>query len=167
MSDTAAEWLSANGAQTDVVAWAGEFGADWAELWRSCPRGDWLLAIAARRGVSPARIEAAERAVATLAFDYVEGEERAWLAGALEAPTPELADAIDARAAASVDPAHQAALSAVALAVRGSIADAAMVPAFLVQAAAMDAVDCGMSAAVNYAQRRSAELVREVIPDAP
>lgn len=167
MSETAAEWLSANGAQHDVVAWAGQHGADWAELWRVCPRGDWLLAIAARRGVDAASIVAAARAVAKLALDHVEGDERAWLDQALAAPSSETADAIDVRAGASVDPAHQAALTAVALAVRGSVDDAAMVPMLLVQAAAMDAADCGMTAAVAYVQHRSAELVRDVISALP
>jgi hypothetical protein len=163
MSETAAEWLASAGAQRDVVAWAERFGSDWSALWSACPRGDWLLAIAARRGVSPERIASASRSVATLALDHVEGAEREALEAALAAPSSAAADAIDERAAASQDPSHQAALSAVALAVRGVVGDAAMVPAFIVQAAAMDAADCGMSAAVSYVQRRSAELVREVI----
>jgi hypothetical protein len=42
-----------------------------------------------------------------------------------------------------------------------------MVPLLLVQAAAMDAADCGMTAAVSYVQQRSAELVRDVIAALP
>lgn len=164
MAETAAGWLEGKGAQHDVVSWAAEFGGDWSALWAACPRGDWLLAIALRRGVDPSRVAAAARAVARLGLDHAEGAERAWLEAALSAPSVELADAIEGRAAESVDPAHQAALSGIALAVRGDAADAASVPAFLVQAAAMDAADCGMTAAVSYVQRRSAELVREVIP---
>ncbi len=167
MSETAAAWLAKAGAQRDVVAWAEPFGADWSLLWQTCPRGDWLLAIATRRGADPQRISLAARSVASLALDHVEGRERDALEAALRAPSAESADAIDARAAASSDPAHQAALSAVALAVRGVARDAAMVPMFIMQAAAMDAAECGMSAAVSYAQRRSAELVREVFADVP
>jgi len=47
--------------------------------------------------------------------------------------------------------------------VRGVADDTPTIPALLAQAAAMDAADCGMSAAVSYVQRRSAELVREII----
>lgn len=164
---TAAGWLAAAGAHHDLVVWAEAFGADWDALWRDCPRGDWLLAIAARRGADPERVAAAARTVATLALDHVEGAERAMLEGALATPSAAAADAIDARAAESADPAHQAALGAVALAVRGAPEDAAMVPLFLVQAAAMDAADCGMSAAVSYVQRRSAELVRTIFTSPP
>lgn len=71
---------------------------------------------------------------------------------------------MSAQAVASPDPVHQAALLAVEIALRGAPDEAAMVPLQLVQAAAMDAADCGMSAAVSYVQRRGAELVREVIP---
>jgi hypothetical protein len=160
---TVAEWLASAGAQRDVVAWAESFGHDWDAMWTACPRGDWLLALAVRRGENEASIAAAARKVATLALDHV-GDERAMLERALAEPTAERATAIESLADASIDPAHQAALMAIALATRGTREDAAMVPAFVVQAAAMDAVDCGMSAAVSYAQRRSAELVREVFP---
>jgi hypothetical protein len=164
---TIAGWLASAGAQRDVVAWAEAFGDDWDAMWSACPRGDWLLALAVRRGVDPSRIAAAARAVARLALDHAEGDERAMLERALAEPSDELARAIESRAESSHDPAHQAALMAVALATRGAREDAAMVPAFVMQAAAMDAVDCGMSAAVSYAQRRAAELVREVIPQPP
>jgi hypothetical protein len=123
-----------------------------------------LLAIAVRRGIDAQLVVRAARHAASLALDHVEGAERAELAEALAHPTDAAAAAIDARTETSVDPAHHAALSAVALAVRGLAADAPMIPALLVQAAAMDAADCGMSAAVSYVQRRSAELVRELIP---
>lgn len=167
VSESVAEWLKEAGAQRDIVAWAEAFGSDWGALWSACPRGDWLLAIAVRRRAAPDRIAEAARSIATLALDHTEGDERAELLRALAEPTPERADAIEARADASQDPAHQAALTAVALAVRGAREDAAMVPAFVMQAAAMDAADCGMSAAVSYAQRRSAELLRQVFPTVP
>jgi hypothetical protein len=167
MSESIAAWLTTAGAQRDIVAWAESFGHDWDALWAACPRGDWLLAIAVRRGADDAAITSAARAVAALALDHVEGEERTELALALREPSEARARSIEARAETTHDPVHQAALTAVALAVRGGRDDAAMVPAFVMQAAAMDAADCGMSAAVSYAQRRSAELVREVIARAP
>lgn len=162
---TTARWLETNGAHHDLVSWA-EAHPDWAELWQACPRADWLLAIAERRGASAAVVARAARALAVLALDHVEGEERRMLAEALAAPTGSSADAIEARAALSVDPAHQMALAAVALAVRGT-SDLPSVAAMIAQAAAMDAADCAMGAAVSYAQRRGAELVREVLPAPP
>lgn len=160
---TAAEWLEANGAQHDVVAWARAFGEDWQALWDACPRGDWLLAIGVRRGLDAARLREATRSVAALALDHLEGAERDEAARALTSAN-DVAAAFEARAEASPDPVHGAALSAVALALRGALDELAMVPAMLVQAAALDAADCGMSAAVGYVQRRSAELVRETLP---
>ena len=167
VSETIAAWLAASGAQRDITLWAEPFGADWEAMWTACPRADWLIALAVRRGAEVALIAAAARSVATLALDHVDDEERARLVAALADPTAQRASAIEALAERSRDPAHQAALMAVALATRGAREDAAMVPAFVVQAAAMDAADCGMSAAVSYAQRRGAELVREIIPRAP
>lgn len=167
MSETVARWLEAAGAQRDLVQWAEAYGSDWQALWRACPRGDWLLAIAARRGTAREAILRAARAVATLALDHAEGEERAMLEAALAVPSADAADVVEARAARSVDPAHQAALAAVAIAVRGAVQDQPAVAMLVAQAAAMDAADCAMGAAVSYAQRRGAELVREAIPDAP
>jgi hypothetical protein len=159
---TAAEWLEANGAQHDAVSWARAFGDDWQALWDACPRGDWLLAIGVRRGLDAARLRDAARAVATLALDHLEGAEREEARQALAEAGD--AAAFEARAEASPDPVHGAALSAIALALRGTADELAIVPAMLVQAAALDAADCGMSAAVGYVQRRSAELVRETLP---
>jgi len=167
MGETVSGWLERAGGQRDVIAWAEAFGDDWAALWRECPRGDWLLAIALRRGVSPERVLLAARRVASLALDHVEGAERDEVEGALASPSMAAASSIEARADASVDPAHGAALSAVVMAVRGAPDDAPMIPLLLAQAAAMDAAECGMSAAVSYVQRRSAELVREIIPSPP
>lgn len=167
MTETAAAWLERRGAQRDVIAWAESYGDDWGKLWRDCPRGDWLLALALRRGAPPESVLLAARRVATLALDHVEGDEREAVQNALTTPSTEATSAIEARADASIDPAHGAALSAVVLALRGAPDDAAMVPLLLAQAAAMDAAECGMSAAVSYVQRRSAELVREVIADIP
>lgn len=164
MTDSAAEWLEKEGAQRDVVAWARDTGAGWDELWRSCPRADWMIAIALRRGVPSERVVEAGRAVARLALDHFEGDERARIDAALRAPSEDAAMALAASAEGSPDPVHQAALAAVEIALRGAPDEAAMVPLQLVQAAAMDAADCGMSAAVSYVQRRGAELVREVIP---
>ncbi len=164
MTESAAEWLESEGAQRDVVAWARESGHGWEQLWTSCPRADWMIAIARRRGVPPARVVEAARAVARLALDHFDGEERAHIDAALRAPSEAVAMELGARAEASHDPVHQAALVAVEIALRGVPDEAAMVPLQLVQAAAMDAADCGMSAAVSYVQRRGAELVREVIP---
>lgn len=48
------------GVSHDVLTWAEPYD-DWEAAWQACPRGDWLLAFAARFGSSPAQI-----AIATL-----------------------------------------------------------------------------------------------------
>lgn len=55
MTPDLADWLTSAGAANDVVTWAREQSAGpqgWEQAWLSCPRGDWLLGIAARLGVS-------------------------------------------------------------------------------------------------------------------
>src|SRR5687767_12964065 len=41
-------WLVREGAHHDFVTWAEPFASDVVKLWESCPRGDWLLALASR-----------------------------------------------------------------------------------------------------------------------
>ena len=62
--DRLSSWLAARGAQTDVVVWAEAYGDDWASAWSACPRGDWLLALAARAGLNSAKVGRAALAVA-------------------------------------------------------------------------------------------------------
>jgi hypothetical protein len=166
MNERPESWLREHGAQHDLVGWARAFD-DFDALWRACPRGDWILAIAVVRGLPAGEIERALLSVATLALDHVDDDERNDLAALLAAPRALriLASGPLAERASSADsPALSAALGAIAIALSGSIEDAASVPALVSQAAVFDAGDCAMMAALSYAQKRSAELVREVIP---
>ncbi len=166
MSERPGSWLAAHGAHNDLVTWASSFD-DFDALWSACPRGDWSLALAVVRGVDRERIERAMLAAVTLALDHVDPDERPTLAAMLTAPREErnrAAASLEARATSAGSPALSAAFDALALALSGRIEDAASVASLVAQAAVFDAGDCAMMPALSYAQRRSAELVREVIP---
>jgi hypothetical protein len=168
---TAAAWLEAEGAQHDLVSWAASFGDDWAGLWEACPRGDWLLAMAVRRGVPEgARVRAAVRC-ARLALDVLpDGETRAadglaTVEGGADARSAAIA-ALEEAGEAAPDPAVQAAFMAVEAALR-SVDDpdsAVVAAASAIQATVLDTGECAMMTALTYAQRTSADRVREVIP---
>ncbi|HJL20390.1 MAG TPA: hypothetical protein RMH99_32280 [Sandaracinaceae bacterium LLY-WYZ-13_1] len=173
---TLAEWLAANGAHHDVVTWARPYGDDWAKAWAECPRGDWLLGLAARRGVERARLVRAACACARLALDHVADDEARPLA-AIEAaerwadgeddPESRRVAARDADAAidGAPDPAVAAAATA-ALAALGSIerpGEAASAAAAVAQASVLDAGECAMMSALAYAQSTCADRVRERI----
>jgi hypothetical protein len=159
-------WLRERGASNDLVSWASAFD-DLDAMWRACPRGDWLLAIAVVRALPEATVERAMIAAATLALDHVGDDDRARLTSLLEAPREERVAAsasLEERASFAESPALSAALTAIAIALSARVADAASVPSLVAQAAVFDAGDCAMMPALSYAQKRSAELVREIIP---
>lgn len=174
MSVSLADWLRERGAAQDVLDWAHTFGTDWERAWTTCPRGDWLLAIAARRRVSPVEIVRAAHACADFALEYVPDDEarvreahhvtEAWLAGqddpALRARAGEACErAVDE----APDRAAQCAAIAVLAALRAidEPDDAASAAAAAMQAAAMDAGDCAMLSAMAYAASTCADRVRE------
>lgn len=171
-----AHWLRQVGAHNDVVEWAQPYEADLARLWSECPRGDWLLAIAARLGVEQVALVRAAGAVARLSLDHLPEDDtrpdhaldavEAWCRGELAADAcMERKQAIEASLEQAPDPASSAATIAVMCAI-DSIEDAeaaANAAAFAIQAAVLDAGDCAMMEAMRFAQRRSAELVREAI----
>jgi hypothetical protein len=172
---TAADWLRARGAAQDVVSWAEPFGDDASALWAACPRGDWLLGIAARAGVEPRLVARAAAEVLVLARDHLPHDD-ALARAALESVVrgargegPGLDEAalraLEASADHAPDPAVQLARLAIVAAagVERSPEDAASVAAMLAHAAALDAAECAMHAAVSYAHRKSAELVRAVL----
>ena len=174
-----AGWLRNAGAHHDVVQWAETFGGDWERAWRECPRGDWLLGIAARLEVDrPYLVEGACRC-ARLTLLYVPEDEHrpehalataeAWCrreAEAIECWEQKAQIASLGREAAD-DPAMQAATSAT-LAALDAIEEpdaAAVAAACAIQAAVLDAGDCAMMAALRFTQERSAQLVREAVPE--
>ncbi len=179
MSETA-RWLEGLGASHDLVAYAETVEGDRASFWAACPRGDWLLAIAlrasppsdeiARRGV----LDAA-RAIAALGLDYLPDDDslaRTVLAEDDGAhPSRDEIDALERDADDAPDPAVSLARRAIVLSARArltaepaDVADLAMVPALVSQAAAHDAGDCAMIAAASFVLRKSAELVRAHVP---
>jgi len=158
-----------------VVEWAGPFGDDWARAWNECPRGDWLLGIAAKAGVDRARLVSAACACAGEALAYVPDDEpRPGLA--IDAAASWVTERGEAWRAALVpvqrcadeapDPAVATAATAAAAALRciESPEDAPLTAAAAAQAAVHDAGDCGMMSALGYVQSRCAEHVRDHIP---
>ncbi len=174
---TLADWLEEHGAHHDVVSWARPFGAEWERAWRECPRGDWLLGLAARREVDRRALVRAARACAELALEYVPDDEarprdalaaiERWLGGEDDAQArARLAEAVERAIDEAPDPAVAAATTAAFAALRAIDApdDAAGAAAACVQAAVMDAGECAMMSALGYAQHTCAERVREHVP---
>lgn len=174
MSEEVAGWLQANGAHRDVVEWAQSYGADWARAWSECPRGDWMLGIAARRGVPREALVRAAAQCARLALDYGSDDDSRAL-DAIERAEAFAAgnDEPDARRAAAtaveaaVDDAPDPSVSAAAMAALAAVRavelpeEAALAAASAAQAAVLDAGDCAMMSALTYAQRTCADRVRE------
>jgi hypothetical protein len=175
--DAVHAWLERAGAQHDVVEWARAYGADFARLWAECPRGDWLLAIAARLGAARPQLVLAAASCARLALAHVSADEARPLAAvtaaeaygrsggdaaACAAAKLELAAALDAAADAGGGAAIVACMAALDAI---DDADAAVnAAAFAAQAAVLDAGDCAMMEALRFTQRRSAQLVRDSLP---
>lgn len=174
-----AGWLRDRAAQHDVVSWAEPFGADWPAAWEACPRGDWLLGIAARAGVPATLVGRAALEVARFGLEDVAPDALPIPDALARAPSVLAArdaaglatlrteaDVFERASDAAGDPALAASLLAAACALRACARpeEAASVPALVAQAAVLSAGDCAMTAAFGYAQRRSAEIVRGSIP---
>ncbi|MEM9194869.1 MAG: hypothetical protein AAGF12_37165 [Myxococcota bacterium] len=140
------------------MAWAAPFGEDWKALWDGCPRGDWLLALAARAEVESQKIAAAAVAVAEEVREYTEHPSVLEGLTALRAGHPsELPSPADPIEDAALRALHAAALA------QTDPAAAAGVAAALAHLAAVDAGDCAMMSAVAYAHHRAATVVRTII----
>lgn len=175
MSESPAEWLRREGASTDVVSWASAY-ATLDEAIAACPRGDWVLAIAAKRGAEASAIVRAAARIAELGTPYVRDAESEARASAAIAIAKRAADgeqiAASERAAAhgaleeaigrAMDPAAQSALMAALAALTAIEApiEAASTAAMIAQAAAMDAGECAMTSALRWAQSESADIAR-------
>ncbi|MFK7989935.1 MAG: hypothetical protein AB8I08_28200 [Sandaracinaceae bacterium] len=167
------KWLETRGAHHDVVSWATPFGDDHEALYKTCPRGDWLLGIAARAGIPARQRVAAARDCVALALDQVPDDAAdvhaalatldRWLAGEDDRPRR---DADRAACEAAADRAADPAAQAGALAIRAALGavdepdDAAAAVAFVVQAAMLDVGECAVMSAVRYAQSSCADHVR-------
>lgn len=168
-------WLEENGAQRDVVDGLRESARDWSSLWRTCPRGDWLLGIATRIGIDHVMLVRAAVGCARTGVDYYDGPEAKQLLAIAARFCEGAASADDVAAATRVlegavakvsDPSADAAARA-ALAVGMGVADRevlASAPAFAAEATIVATIDCGMELAMGWAHRACAEAVRAAIP---
>lgn len=173
-------WLAASGAQRDVLDGLSRFARDWPTLWNECPRGDWLLGIAARLGVAHvalvraaigcARVSeelaAADAQIAQALARSLEAAER-WTRGdATAEDVAEATRALEAAESRAVDPSVAAAARA-ALAVGMGVTDRdvlAAAPAAAAEAQMTSAIDCGLEMAMRWAHDKCAAQVRAAIP---
>jgi hypothetical protein len=169
------EWLKVESAQSDIVEWARPFGEDWERAWNECPRGDWLLAMAARAKVDEKRIVLAAAACARQALEHVDPAESRPLSAieTAEAWANGQATAEACRALASEldgmrvdDPALACAFAAAhaALASIDAPEHAAGAAANAVQSAMMVAADCALMSILSYAQKATASEARAHLP---
>lgn len=169
-------WLVASGAQHDLVSWATQHADAWPQFWQQCPRGDWLLAVAARAGVPQEQlVDAAVACVPVLQPYLPDNEPMIENALALvrdrrsNAPTSAMVEStlrsLNGVLARCVDPAAHAAVMAVHALVESLKEPMAAVSVVVatVQAAVMDAGDCGMIEAARFTEHECARVVRNVI----
>ena len=173
-------WLTATGAQTDVIDGLRPIASDWATLYERCPRGDWLLGILSRLGAPHPSLVRAASACARLALDIAEDDPpigsaaravldcaEAWSRG--EAPPSEVAAAraaLEEVTSSATDPAIDAAARA-ALATGMGVDDRdvlAGAPAAAAEAWMMRALDCGLELAMRAAHDKCATAVRNALP---
>lgn len=167
------EWLAARGAYRDLVAWAEPHGEDWSAAWRACPRGDWLLAVAAtHEGIDRAAIARAAAACARLALEVVSDPRAERALDAIERGEDEgslaaHAAALEEAHGGAVDPAVQAALAAAlsALAARAEPREAPGAAAAAVQANVLATGECALELVIRYAHGESARRVRAILGD--
>ncbi len=172
---TVATWLARLGAHRDVVDWAEPFGMDWERAWADCPRGDWLVGIAARRAVEPSALVRAACACARLARDYVPddagldvldralGAAEVWAARrGPTGPLSALAIDLERLAGSAPDAAATSALLAASAATRTAMDPEAAVAAasLAIEAAVLAAGECGMMSALAFMRRKTADAVR-------
>ena len=172
--DALTAWLETSRAHHDIVTWARAHAPTWSQFWAECPRGDWLLGIAARAGVPRQRVVAAALDCLPILSPYLPPEDatietalstvRAYVAGDvfdLEASRT----SIETLLQRCVDPSTHAGVLAVdaLLAAIEQPESAASVVVAAVQAAVMDAGDCAMISAARFTEHECARLVREAI----
>lgn len=172
-------WLEAHGAQRDVLDGLRDLAggdaaprARWETLWRECPRGDWMLGIAAKLGVDRRPLVLAAVACAEGVLDQAESPRarelldaaRSWARGeATDADVAARTRALDAEPARgpAEDAAHRA-----ALAVGYGVEDPAVLAAAASSAAEATlfaTLDCGMPLVLGYAHAKTAEAVRAAV----
>lgn len=161
---TLIEMLEKHNPCIEVYTWASQESGSLYNTWRACPRGDWLLWMAAKLGIERKLVVAAACDCAETSLKCVpEGEDRpanairvarAWIAG--DASIAEVSEARRAAAAAG------GGVAAVAAAYAAAMAAAA---AYAVAADSVAAVAASYAAAARGSQHKEmATLVRKAIP---
>ncbi len=167
-------WLEANGAQRDVLDGLREHARDWREIWRDCPRGDWLLGIAVRLGVEHVALMRAAIGCAHTALDHYEGDEAArvlelaarWCEGSASAEQITIATrALEAATVEVHDPSADAASRSVQAVGLGAVDKELLVSAaaFAAEATIVATMECGLELAMGWAHRAGADAVRTAI----
>ncbi|HEX2676970.1 MAG TPA: hypothetical protein VHM19_10030 [Polyangiales bacterium] len=175
MSGDIATRLRALGAHDDVVSYAARFGSDFRAFAEQCPRGDWLLAIAAKLGADRRALVRAAVSCSREALTYLL-EPSPVITGALaaaEAWSRGNGDESSAQAHAkklqtlppSADAVEDMVVQAIAAAL-AAITDpeaAAHAASCTAQAAVLAAGDCAMEVALRFTQEKCAALTRAEI----
>ncbi len=169
------DWLAQSGAHHDLVEWARAYGCDFERAWNECPRGDWLLGLAAKVGVERPRIVLGAAACARIALSEIDPRERRplhaietaerWARGGVSDDECR-ALSVELNRTRVEEPALACALGAAQAALE-SVGSPEVAPASAqnaVQAAVMTAADCAMLSVLSYTQQSSATEVRAHIP---
>lgn len=168
-------WLEVQGAANDFVEWVKTRNLGWPDAWTACPRGDWLLAVAARADAPRADLLRATVAVAALVEEDLAtpglAEAVLELKLAVESGSlpPGLLERVDQSADRSGDLAESLGWRAVALAARSFLdaQAAALVPSQVAELAMASVLDCGMMSALGATLARTADVVRANMPPPP
>ncbi|MBC7173406.1 MAG: hypothetical protein H5U40_13285, partial [Polyangiaceae bacterium] len=175
LTGSVSAWFTRLGADPEAVAWARAHGRDWERAWAECPRGDWLLMVAARMKSDPAAIVRAASACARLALPYLPNDEERdaaelsltqaedWASRRGSTATLDaLAVELDAKARVAPDQAAASALGAAGAALRSaSHPDAAPAAAVLaIEAAVLATGECAAASALGFMQHKTADAVR-------
>ncbi len=163
--------LEKAGVHRDVLSWA-ETQSDWPSAWKQCPRGDWLLAFAARFGSSPtkvaiATIDAVEAAVTGTYLETIYQAPLATTRAALQAGQSSVdPGALDSD---SSDPNVAALADAIGLLreVENQPAVGAAVAAQVVSVVVAASGDCATMPVIRYTHQVMADAVRRTIAEPP
>lgn len=168
-------FLREAGAHHDVVQWVSASAPTLEATWATCPRGDWLLAIAARLDAPADALARAAIGCARLVVDDADVPEAREALGVAEAVLAGTADAARAdelrerteRAASDAEDPLAVAILLAASAACGSFRDrslAAAAAAHAVEAAVAGVADCAMMSAVGHMHRETARVARASVP---
>ncbi|MFO0693282.1 MAG: hypothetical protein U0230_06995 [Polyangiales bacterium] len=164
-------FLREAGAHHDVVQWVSTSAPTLEATWETCPRGDWLLAIAARLrapsdSLARAAVDCARLVVADA--DVPAAREALLVVEAVLDGTEPATHADEARdraerAASDADDPLAVAILLAAAAACGSVRDpslAAASAAHAVEAAVAGVPDCAMMSALGHMHRETARVAR-------